>query len=546
MKIATWTIVSFLCVVPTAARLLRDNMDPANSALFTSKAMEEALAAPSPEAVSMTGGGDSPVTDWIDEFIDSLKSFASNKLLSVASRIIDTLGDTIDGEDMYFNFIPKHVATLKTDGQWHHYTGRCFRNIKVRASLQSDGTCIIEADYRNAISWTCAEYVLYGNVDDFHMQYKIIRGTETYKWTANHDKVHVFDLSTSLSNAAQGVIKTADFLLGRDVEEFLKHFNHLQFEKRAEPGAVDIKEEDIHPGDVVMVTNLQGQSAAIMWGGGSIPSHTLMFLRDPETQKLHAVESWAGGVRKLPFEEYLKDDAGWYNNAVLVPLKEELRDSFDNDAAWKKFVTEFEGNDYGFGNFLFTVVDTLKDNYPCLPMDGYQTCLSWEFVEVAVGLVERVKPDMAQLIFGQALNHRLGTEGLSLSEVVKTADAKLEGGAAILPTIPENDDWTYDTHRNGQAVKGPSRVCSALVCEMLRAGGALGNHELSCSEFTPWDVYSMNIFTTPTYQLKGDYAIDLTQPEALRLGYKPVTDNMAQKCESIITANSYYERANGC
>ncbi|KAF4685970.1 hypothetical protein FOZ63_021315, partial [Perkinsus olseni] len=529
MKIPTYTLAAFLGAAPTAARLLRDNMDPANSALFTSKTMEDAFAPPAPGTINLMAAGVSPVTDWIDEFIGSFKSYASSKLLGVASKIIDTLGDSIDGKDMYFNFIPKHVATLKPDGQWHHYKGRCFQDIKVRSTLQSDGTCIIEADYRSAISWTCAEYVLYGNVDDFHMQYKIIRGTETYKWTANHEKVHVFDLSTSLSNAAQGVIKTADFLLGRDVDEFLEHFNHLQFDKRSNPGHSDIAEEDIHPGDVVMVTNLQGQSAAIMWAGGSIASHTLMFLREPKTQKLYAIESWAGGVRKLTFEEYLKDDAGWYNNGVLVPLKKELRESFDNDAAWKKFTTEFEGNDYGYSNFVFTSVDTLQSNYPCLPMDNYQTCLTWEFVEVAVGLVERVKPDMAQLMFAQALNHRLGTEGLTLSEIIKVADAKLEGGSAALPTIPEHDDWTYDTHRNGKPIEGPNRVCSALVCEMLRAGGALGDHELSCSEFTPWDIYSMDIFTTPTYQLKGDYAIDLTKPDALRLGQKPVTDDMAQK-----------------
>ncbi|KAF4677869.1 hypothetical protein FOL47_008934 [Perkinsus chesapeaki] len=535
---------------PAVARLLGDNTDPANSAIFTSKSLEEALSKPrpspqvvlasmgsgyaSPEAAQpelAMGSSGSAVTDWLAEFIESIKSWAGSELMSAASKIVDTLGDKVEGADMYFNFIPRHVATLEHDGQWHNYKGRCFENIKVRSTRQSDGSFLLEADYRDAKSWTCAEYVLYGNSADFHMQYKFVRGTETYKWKADSGKVYVFDLSTSLANAAKGIVKTADFLLGRDVFEFLEHFNRLTFPKRASPGTSEISKENVHPGDAVLVTNLQGQSAAIMWGSGSASSHSLIFLREPETQELYAVESWAGGVRRLTFEEFLKDDAGWYNNAVLVPLKEEERAKFDNDAAWKKFVTDFEGNDYGFGNFLFGWLDTLDGNFPCLPMDGYQTCLTWEFAELLFGLVERVKPDMAQLLFLEAFNHRLDTANLGLSDIVKVADSKLEGGAGMILAIPENDEWTYHFNRNGKPTVGPSRVCSALVCEMLRAGGIFGDHEVSCTEFTPWDIYSMDIFTTPTYQLKGQ---------------KSITDHMAETCRTEITADSYYNRAPHC
>ncbi|KAF4690248.1 hypothetical protein FOZ60_000406, partial [Perkinsus olseni] len=543
MRIGTAALTSWALLHSAVARLTGDNADPEKTAIFTSKDIEKYLA-PSPfmsfaKVDDSSDSSSSPVMNWIDSSIAGLKSWAGSELLSWGTKIVDTLGDHVEGADMYYNFIPRHVATLEHDGEWHSYNGRCFQDIKVRSTKQGDGTILIEADYRNAVSWTCAEYVLYGNAADFHMQYKIHRGTETYKWTADEGKIYVFDLRTSLVDAAEGIIKTADLLLGRDQAlDFVDHFMNITFDKRSNPGQCDIAEEDIHPGDVVMVTNIQGQSASIMWAGGSIASHTLMFLRDPETQKLHSIESWAGGVRKLTFEEYLKDDAGWYNNGVLVPLKKELRESFDNDAAWKKFTTEFEGNDYGYSNFLFTAVDSLKGNYPCIPMDDCQTCLSWEFVEIAMGLVERARPDMANLLFLEAFNHRMGSSGLGLSDILKMADAKLEGGSAMLPTIPEEDDWTYHTHHNGEPIVGPSRVCSALVCEMLRAGGALGDHELSCSEFTPFDVYSMDIFTTPTYQLKGDYAIDLTKPEALRLGQKPVTDDMAETCQTIITADS--------
>ncbi|EER12024.1 conserved hypothetical protein [Perkinsus marinus ATCC 50983] len=448
---------------------------------------------------------------------------------------------------MLYNFLPRHVATLDNDGQWHSFSGRCFRSIKVRSTEQHDGTIVIEADYQDAVSWTCAEYVLYGNVEDFSVRYEEMHGTKIYTWTANKGKIYFFDLRTSLENAIDTIIETVAFLRGHDhALGFVEHFMNITFDKRSNPGEVEISEEDIHPGDAIMVTCIDGQSTSIMWSGGSLASHTAMFLREPETQKLYVVESWYTGVRKLTFEEYLKNDTAPYKNAVHVPLKEELRDSFDNDAAWKKFITEFEGNDYGFNNFLFTVVDTLKDNYPCHPMDDYQTCLSWELIQVLLGLVERVRPDIANLLFLEALNHRMNTTALNVSDLLKMADAKLKGGSAVLPTIPEKDNWTYHIHRNGQAVMGPSRVCSALLCELLRAGGALGDHELSCSEFTPFDIYSMDIFTTPTHQLKGDYVINLTKPEPLRLGQKSVTNNMAQRCGSIITADSYYAREPHC
>ncbi|KAF4653421.1 hypothetical protein FOL46_009209 [Perkinsus olseni] len=153
-------------------------------------------------------------------------------------------------------------------------------------------------------------------------------------------------------------------------------------------------------------------------------------------------------------------------------------------------------------------------------MDNYQTCLSWEFVEVACGLLDRVSPEMADVLFLQGYNHRLGTSGLNMMEIVKATDVLYPGFSGILPALPEQDQWEYPTHHDGQPIRGPARVCSALVCEMLRAGGVFGNHDVSCTEFTPWDIYSMDVFTSPTYQLKGDYAIDLTKPEPLRLGQK--------------------------
>ncbi|KAF4706421.1 hypothetical protein FOZ62_014649, partial [Perkinsus olseni] len=509
--------------------------------LISSKDVESVLS----EGPTETGTRSVP--DWFNSTMAKIKSWAGSELKKLAWGALDDLGHDIKGEDMYWNFVPRHVATLgRSSEESYEFEGRCFRTIKVHSYPESDGSLTIEATYKHPVSSMCAEYLILGNAADFDLQYRFFRGTETYKWSSDSGKVYIFDLRTSFSSAVEGIIKTADFLFSHDVFEFLQRYPELTFDKRTNPGGVNINEEDIHPGDAVLVTYMVGSSASIMWVSGSVASHSVIFLREPSTGVLYAVEAAAQGIHKLTFEEFLKEDAGWYNNAVLVPLKEEERAKFDNDAAWQKFVEDFDGNDYGYNNLVFSAIDSMDGNYPCLPMDNYQTCLSWELVEVACGLLDRVSPEMADVLFLQGYNHRLGTSGLNMTEIVKATDLLYPGFSGILPALPEQDQWEYPTHHDGQPIRGPARVCSALVCEMLRAGGIFGNHDVSCTEFTPWDIYSMDVFTSPTYQLKGDYAIDLTKPEPLRLGQKSITSYMAETCRTQITDDSYYERAPHC
>lgn len=68
-----------------------------------------------------------------------------------------------------------------------------------------------------------------------------------------------------------------------------------------------------------------------------------------------------------------------------------------------------EGFPYGFHNFLFGWIDTLKDNYP---MD-----LDIDFVMTLFSIVEKIYSPAVTSIIGEALNKRLGTEGLSIPEM---------------------------------------------------------------------------------------------------------------------------------
>jgi hypothetical protein len=62
-----------------------------------------------------------------------------------------------------------------------------------------------------------------------------------------------------------------------------------------------------------------------------------------------------------------------------------------------------------------------------------------------------------------------------------------------LVTIPEQDDWIY---QNNNGVNGPAMVCDVLVLRMYKAAGIFGSitDTIQGTEFTNWDVYSLNIF----------------------------------------------------
>ncbi len=49
---------------------------------------------------------------------------------------------------------------------------------------------------------------------------------------------------------------------------------------------------------------------------------------------------------------------------------------------------------------LWGWVDTLKNNYPCLPPD-YTQCLEWQHVEVLFGILDKFVPTIGDQLFGQ-------------------------------------------------------------------------------------------------------------------------------------------------
>jgi len=67
-------------------------------------------------------------------------------------------------------------------------------------------------------------------------------------------------------------------------------------------------------------------------------------------------------------------------NVLWVPLSDENRKKF-NETSANKYVDFMYGIDYGYESMLMGWIDTIKDNYPCLP-DNKDLCLSKELVDV--------------------------------------------------------------------------------------------------------------------------------------------------------------------
>ena len=72
-------------------------------------------------------------------------------------------------------------------------------------------------------------------------------------------------------------------------------------------------------------------------------------------------------------------------------------------------------------------------------------------------------------MMGQALNKRLGTSGLNMSQIVLET-LKKNTTVAELMTIPEQDSWIYSD--------GISLVCSCFVMAIYKHGGLLDGYDI--------------------------------------------------------------------
>ncbi|KAH7447583.1 hypothetical protein KP509_01G112600 [Ceratopteris richardii] len=302
---------------------------------------------------------------------------------------------------------------------------------------------------------------------------------------------------------------------------FLEKHMGAKLIKRTGPSASNFSTDDIQSGDFLALSKIRGR-----WGGfetlekwvtGAYAGHTAVCLRD-EDNKLwvsesgHENEQGEEIIAVLPWEEWwnlqVTDEA--HAHVALLPLHPDVRAKFNNSAALEH-ARNMDGKPYGYHNMIFSWIDTETDNFPP-PIDAH-------LVMSVMTIWNRIQPDYAANMWNEALNKRLGTEGLDLPSILIESDQRQISFETLL-AMPENDDWVYSD--------GKSTSCVAFILSMYKAAGLFGPiaDSIQVTEFTIKDAYMLNFFENetsrlplwcnienatplPYCQLLGDYVMEL-------------------------------------
>jgi len=226
-------------------------------------------------------------------------------------------------------------------------------------------------------------------------------------------------------------------------------------------------------------------------------------------------------------------------HVVHMPLSPAARAKFNEKAA-QDFFFATEGTPYGYHNFLFGWIDTPESNWPPL--------LPQQFISIVFGMFDKIDPAGADIFFDQAINKRMGTVGLNFEQVNTVAEQKgLTMDAAM--ALPEIDGWLY----TGEEHDGLSYVCSAYVAALYKAAGLFDDMEINATEFTPRDVYTLNVFDKNYVRPAACVAADPDSQFCQLLGKYRMTfpgfstvDPYPHMDETCATLAPEYPRADGC
>ena len=302
---------------------------------------------------------------------------------------------------------------------------------------------------------------------------------------------------------------------------------------------LNISPSDIHSGDFLGVIRLDGLSPIIMFGTGGRISHSTMalWIEENGTRELYILESQGGwywpknGLQITKWAKWIKLAENASYQIVLLPLKPEVRAKFNETAVMEWFKT-VEGTPYGTHNFMFGWIDTVDQNIPPI--------LNATLLPILLSIFEQIKPAAAKSVYGEAMNKRLGTVNLTISELAEVAE---QTGRNLLQVqaMVEEEGWIYSN--------GVSYVCSSFVLAMYKRAGILDGFTLQATEFTPKDVTSLTLFDRnatlpkgctdadpgqPYCQILGKYRINLGSDYASIDPYSNMNENCGALCPDYI------------
>lgn len=408
------------------------------------------------------------------------------------------------------DLLPAFVGSVKPEGGSVAWKGACFFDNEARldftnGSADSDlGGGVIHLKTAAAHSWTCMDLYVFATPYRVTWDYYFSAREHTLEFKSWEDPAeieYVKEHGVSVFLMPSGMLGTFTSLFdvlplfsnsgwgqNRNIA-FLKKHMGATFEKRAQPWQATIRKEDVNSGDFLALSKIRGR-----WGGfetlekwvtGAFAGHTAVCLKD-EMGNLwvgesgHENEKGEEIVAVIPWDEWwemaLKDSSN--PQIALLPLHPDLRAKFNATAAWA-YARSMIGQPYGYHNMIFSWIDTIAENYPP-PLDA-------NLVMSVMSMWTRLQPAYAANMWNEALNKRLGTEGLELHEIIAETERRGMTFDQLL-TIPEQDEWVYSD--------GKSTTCVAFILALYKEAGIFGpvGESIQVTEFTIRDAYMLKIF----------------------------------------------------
>eukprot|EP00357_Protocruzia_adherens_P032100 CAMPEP_0115009958 /NCGR_PEP_ID=MMETSP0216-20121206/22979_1 /TAXON_ID=223996 /ORGANISM="Protocruzia adherens, Strain Boccale" /LENGTH=601 /DNA_ID=CAMNT_0002377979 /DNA_START=45 /DNA_END=1850 /DNA_ORIENTATION=+ len=514
-----------------------------------------------------------------DPMADPLESLSLADYANIASKlqdlkVDDSLADTLscapgEGPD-YYRILPQWVFSAVPGGERKTLSGDCFKATTISAFQKNANTITLEFDLANKDSLLCTQTYFISAAKHMHMEHFMLAKKHTIDFTGldkddlddiKFNGIHVFNFCDGLKDSVIDLFMTLKLYLGgfgtnpkipifgshvpgymrKANVDFLKKSSNFQLRER-NAGRINIDEKDVHSGDFLAIYRLDGLDPIIMWGSGARVGHSTMAMWDDQGE-LWVLESQDGwywpthGIQKTPWKLWLDRAENADFNVALLPLSPEKRAKFDTKKAWEWFNNTAEGLPYGYHNMVLSWFDLADNqNLPIMLKDV-------TFVPAFI-LLDRIAPAFATRLIGEAMNKRLGTEGLNIAQTV--AEGARRGLRwSDMWAIVEQEGWVYSD--------GMSYVCSCFVVAMYKRGGLFGDLTINSTEFTPRDLYELDFFDhdykkpqvcedadpeLPYCQLLGKHKVDLTNYNTR----KPY-DHMYEKCPSIAPT---YARPDNC
>lgn len=200
--------------------------------------------------------------------------------------------------------------------------------------------------------------------------------------------------------------------------------------------------EQVQSGDYFAVLRLDGLDQIIGYGTGSMSGHSVEAVWDHRDGKsdlyiCESQDSWywphGKGLQCNIYEDWMQwaQNAGF--NVAHLPLSKEVAARFDEEKAWK-WIDSVKGMPYGYRNFLFSWIDTEDKNFPPL--------MDIEFFMSGFIMLEKLLPGTADVLVKEALNHRVGKEGLTIEDAIIEGHKQGKTMKQLL-AMPEIDGTMY-------------------------------------------------------------------------------------------------------